>query len=713
MHHRVSRNVPVSRGFRCSLFVVGLSLIPCARLAAQTQPPPDLNAARSFVRNLPIGAARGQILAGSGRANAEALLMRVFDQGLSPAASLEDWADLHLALSGLIDLYVAQATPTDLYHASTFAGFDDAAYRGHEGNYAAALVAAQASLELVERSGLTETLFENWASIARDLGSLGRFQEAVTALEKARDMVPPSLTYSRNAAGVWRELVDAHIAMKDLSGASEELKRFEQMTLPAPPYFRAEAQLASADLKMAQGNYGDIPEIVNAAVQSVPDPEEKKRIGDEAVVALLNCVLAAENQLPYAEALALAAKMDKEVEGLRISVSAFARQAVRTRRRLAGDFAATLREDSEIVETARAGGQVRSEIEGLRNLAADYEAVNSVSNQIAVLENAERFERALLPAAGVPQGYPETFSWAFTLMDLSIAYTRVKPFGPVERDKANRLLLEAVAAVDKQPAAADRGRLASVRAELQLERASVFALANQHEEAQKLLTAALKDPGRDQGDVYLRMARLDRDVAPERAASSYDLAIDDLAAHRQSLRLTAVRVEAARVAALHGQADRAGKLLDQASKSAGTEGFADTEWKLAYITGMVLQSQGQPKQAAESYLDAAAKLEALRSGVDQDQRQAFTDSEWIADMYGRLIAVLASQGRTQDSWQAAERAKARAFLDSLQGRRFKEDVPAQFQSELANLEKQMMELRVRLAPDSSVARRAAIHRRRS
>ena len=114
MHRRVSRNAPVSRGFRCSLFVFGLSLIPCARLAAQTPPPPDLNAARSFVRNLPIGAAREQILAGSGRANTEALLMRVFDQGLSPAASLEDWADLHLALSGLVDLYIAQATPTGL-----------------------------------------------------------------------------------------------------------------------------------------------------------------------------------------------------------------------------------------------------------------------------------------------------------------------------------------------------------------------------------------------------------------------------------------------------------------------------------------------------------------------------------------------------------------------------------------------------------------------
>ena len=557
----------------------------------------------------------------------------------------------------------------------------------------------------MQQSGLTETLFENWASVARDLGNLGRFQEAVAALEQSRDIIPPSLAYSRNAAGVWSELIGARLANSDLNGASEELRRFQQMALPAPPYFRAQAQLASVDLKMAQGNYADIPELVNAAVQSVPDPEEKKRIGDEAVVALLNCVLAAENQLPYAEALALAARMDKEVGGLRISVSAFARQAVRTRRRLAGDFAATLREDSEIVETARAGGQVRSEIEALRNLASDYEAVNSVSNQIAVLENAERLERALLPAGGVPQGYPETFSWAFTLMDLSIAYTRVKPFGPVERDKANRLLLEAVAAVDKQPAAADRGRLASVRAELQLERASVFALANQHEEAQKLLAAALQDPGRDKADVYLRMARLDRDVSPERAASSYDLAVEDLAAHRQSLRLAAVRVEAARVAGLHGQTERAGKLLDQVSKNASADGFADTEWKLAYIAGMVLQSQGQPKQATESYLASVAKLEALRSGVDQDQRQAFTDSDWISDLYGRLTAVLATQGRSQEAWQAAERGKARSFVDSLQGRGFQEEIPAQFQSELADLQKQMIGLRVRLAPDSGAARR--------
>jgi CHAT domain-containing protein len=457
------------------------------------------------------------------------------------------------------------------------------------------------------------------------------------------------------------------------------------------------------DLKMEQGMYSDVPDLVNTALESVLDPEEKKTFGYEAGIELLDCVLAAVNQLPYADALALAGKMDREIAGLPFPVSGFAQRAARTRRRLAGDFAATLREDSEIVEQARAAGEVHSEIEGLRVLAADYRALNNVSNQIAVLESAETAERKLLPASGIPQGYPSTYSWTYTLTDLAIAYTFVKPFGPTERNKATHLLDEAIAAIDAQPAAADRGRLASARTEIELERATVLALTNRRDDALQILTAALQVEGRDKADLYLRMARVDRDTYPDRAALNYDLAIDQFTAQRQILRLAAVRVEAARVAALHGQTERAQKLLASAATGLGTAGFADTEWKLAYIGGMVLQARGMPQQAAESYLNATAKLDVLRSGLGQDQQRAFADSDWISDLYSRLLAVLSAQGRTQDAWQSAERAKARSFVDSLQGRHFKEDVPPEFQKELAALQQQMMELRLKLAPESSLA----------
>ena len=274
-----------------------------------------------------------------------------------------------------------------------------------------------------------------------------------------------------------------------------------------------------------------------------------------------------------------------------------------------------------------------------------------------------------------------------------------------ERDKATRLLNEALAAIDRQTAAADRARLSSERAEIELERAELLALQNRRDDALAILNAALQDEGRDKADIYLRIARVDRDANPDRAASSYDLAMADLGAHRQNLRLTAIRVEAARVAALHGQAPRALMLLDQASKNIDAEGFAETDWKLSYIRGMAWQAQGQPRQAVESYLAATAKIDRLRSTLAQQDREAFTDSEWMGDLYARLVAVLSAQGRPQDAWQATERAKARSFLDSLQGRRFKDEIAPEFQAELADLQKQMLDLRVRTAPENSLARR--------
>jgi len=255
--------------------------VTCA--SGQTPTANYLPVARDFVRGLTQDPAKDTVAFQSvGRAPAQAMLMQVFNQGMAPSASLDDWADLHLALSGLMEFHAEQSDPNELYQASIFAGMQDYAYRDHEGNYARALEAAQASLELAQRSGLIQTIYTNWANAGRDLLSLGRIDEAVADLRKARDLIPPTYLYSNNAAHVWRDLVSAELAGQNLAVVSDEVDSFLQTAALATPFFRAEAQLANADLKMAKGKYGEVPTIVSAAMKLVVDPLERATFGYEA-----------------------------------------------------------------------------------------------------------------------------------------------------------------------------------------------------------------------------------------------------------------------------------------------------------------------------------------------------------------------------------------------------------------------------------------------
>jgi CHAT domain-containing protein/tetratricopeptide (TPR) repeat protein len=692
-----------------------LTILACfaaaSTLSAQTAPAaPDLAASRAFVHALPADrAAAGTFLQAVGRERAEAMLMQVYIAGNSAQASLDDWGDLHRALTGLVTLFSQQSDPTDLFRASVFANIQDFAYRDKERDYGRALEAAEESLALAERSGLTQNIFLNWANIGRELLNVGRIDEALADLRKSRDLIPTAQMYSDNASQVWRDIVDIELARQNISGASQELIRFQETALPAPPYFRAQAQLAKADLEMAQDQYGDVPGIVSEALQSVLDPADKATFGYDAVLELMRCILDSMNRLSYQDALGLAAKIDRDVPGLPIQVSGFAQRAARSRRRMSGDIEGILREDSTAVEQAQKAGNAHGQVEALRILAADFAAAGSLPNQITAMEQAVALERMLHPD-GIPLGYPEGYAFAGTLAGLASAYARTAPFGPAERTKADQLLSEAAAAIDKQPAAADRTRLASLRAEIQLEQAEVLALKNKREDARKILTAAIEDSGAgryDKADVYMRLARLDREEAPDVAAVSYDLAIREFRSRREALPEVAAHVEAARALARKDLYDKAQAHLDEAAKSTQNAGFADAEWKLPYVAGMIFEGKAQPNQAVDAYREAVKRVEALRAGLGEEERPAFTDSEWVSDLYARLISALTDLGRHQEAWQYTERGKARTFVESLEGRKFKETAPPKAQGELAEMEKRMIALRLQLAPDNDLLFRSS------
>ena len=669
-----------------------LLLVLCAAKAA---PPEDalLGAGRGLARqlkNLPVSDAR--LFAATGHDHAQALLTAVFQQGQSATASLDDWDDLHLALDGLVALNIEQQA---WFKASMYATFQHMAYRNNERDYSRALMAARQSLDLVGKSGETATVFLNWMNIGQDLLSLGKVDEALDAFHQARDRNTDLL--SRNAANLWRDIVQAELAGHNIAAARDEVARFQARAGSTSSYFRAQSEFAHADLLIATDQYSAVPSVVSAALAGIPDAD-RQPLSYEAVNQLMSCVLASMDTLSYGEAVDLAARIDREVNSLPFPVSLFTHSAIRMRRRLAGDLGGVLREDEVTLDQARRDGNVALQIETLRSLAADFASANSVANQIAALEQVLTLQRNLLPITGAAAQYASEYSLARTLLELGSAYARNK-----EPGKAGRCFAEVIRSVDAQPAAQMKSRLAGARAQAVLGTAQVAGLDDDADAARDILEKALKEPARsyDRADVYLRLARLEREQRPDAAIARYEEALTAMRAVRDRNTEIATHLELAKFLVSQGKVNPARDHLKAVSASASSAGFADAAWKSALLAGIMAEAQSNPAGAVTEYKIAVSKVGEVRSGFGRaEQREAFIDNQSVTELYGRLLATLTRLGRHEEAWQYLERSKARAFVETLQGHRFKEIAPPGATAELALLEKQIVNLRAELAPEN-------------
>ena len=84
-------------------------------------------------------------------------------------------------------------------------------------------------------------------NIGQDLASLGKPTEALDAFHNARNRVIDQL--SRNAAGLWRDTVQAELARHNIPAARDEVARFEASAGATASYFRSLSKVArgSAD----------------------------------------------------------------------------------------------------------------------------------------------------------------------------------------------------------------------------------------------------------------------------------------------------------------------------------------------------------------------------------------------------------------------------------------------------------------------------------
>jgi len=677
---------------------------------AQQPAPATLVVGRQFVAELKLDQDADRVLFERiGFDRAAAVLTAVTNRGMEPHATAAEWAEMHRALDGLAELYVAKG---ELFRAALYAGFQEIYYRNDEGDYTQALAAARRALDYQQRSGQAATLDICWSSIGEDLMRLGRTAEALDAFYQAHHITQDPT--SNRAARAWRFIVQGEIARADFGAARRELDAYvQQSEAPsAPPYFRGMALLARADLEAASQRYGEAIEAIHAALKAVPEDKDQS-FGFECAFQLLSLGSETMRSLPYDQAMALARRIDTEFPGLPFPVSAFARQVMEHRRRIAGDYDGLLREENAVLEKARAEKNVAAQVDALTALAVTYSYANGIRQQITLLEEAMTLEKSMLPASGIPENATAQRYYFNSIERLGSAYADSKEIG-----KARKCFDEVLKGIDSIADAAARGRLASIYANAQLGKALVAELDDDPDTARELLKKALAAPASakfDRSSVLLQFARLERNLneQPLDAVRYYEEAAAVLHASKDTRWEISTRLQLARYLAVEAAKKvpdaqtRAAEQLKLAHAAAQSIEFADAEWRVLFLEGIVAENAGRADEAIDRYRASVARLDRVRAGLpQQEQRQSFMDNESVQELYRRLLALLTAGNHRADAWEYLERGKARAFLEAMQGRRFRSGTSTD-NSELAAMERQIIDLRTDLSPENESALRGA------
>jgi CHAT domain-containing protein len=651
-----------------------------------------LPAGRAFTAQLRLEqAADESLFRAVGADRAEALLNVVMEKGQQPEATAEDWAQLHRALGGLIELSIFQGNPA---RAAAYCGYQQMYYRILEHDYAAALTSSERGLELQSRSEQPQARYLHQKTIGENLLKLGRAEDAAGALEQALEGNPDP--FGATAAVTWREIVDAQLAAGKPARAKETLDRFLAEAQSGPALFRGHALLAQAVWLIDREKYTDAVEALRQSAQAVRGDSKAISFQFEIGTQALYCLLAAMGGLPFEDAVALSERIGRDFQELPFPVASLANGVIRMRRRLAGDIERILREDLERLRQARAEASAPREADALRSLAASYRALNAGREETAVLEQARALEMGMRDQAG-PYGYYQV------LVSLGEAHLRSG-----ELAKARRAFEEVLKAIDGSVEMRTREQIVRLYGPALLGKARVLELDEDVDEARSLLEKAAKDPRCDRAGVLRQWGHLEAEARerPERAAELLRSAAAEFRARRDITGELYARLELAQFLTVNGSSDAAKSEVAEVRRLAASSRVADASWRAEYVAGLVSETERDAAAAIANYKSAVDRLDRLRAGLtQQEQRQSFLDSGAVEELYRRLIALLMATGKQDEAWQYLERGKARSFVEMLQGRRF-----AQVNAtspELRHLEERLIALRVTLAPEVQEALRGA------
>ncbi len=695
----------------------------CLMLGARSEPPQtaagaDLLAGQDLVSrlkpNLSSDAFVNQAVFGEvGFDRAEKLLFAVEVYGSGPSATADDWAAMHRALNGLIELKSEQG---EFLKASIYATLQESAYRRDERDYVLALAAARQALALQQRSGEVASVSIPWKSIGEDLIQLGRIDEGAAALVQARSLLQNPL--SSFAADLWSELIALESARGNSAAAHSELTAFLRAAGPldgslSPAAFRAYALLAAANLAIDDQQYDDAISHTHQALRLMKGSSDALVLGFQAINTLLTLGTQAMQSMPYEQAIALCQRLERDFPGLPISVSGFARQVSNHRRRLAGQFDVVLREDAARLDSARTSNDVSGRIGALLSIAVDYSYLREVNQQVTAMEQAGDIIHS-------PAGGSVSPLLRFRVMNLLGA----AKLASGDLRSARAAYTETLTGIEAISSANVRLQLGTLYAEALLGSALVIETDGDLGGARDILRQALapaKDsPGQfTRSTILLQFARLEK-TAQQQPEEVVRLYLEAIAALRQEKNATAEISARLQLAEYLASTVKPGAYLalarDQlalARAASSSLALADATWRIQFLEGVLQQRGGDRAAAIRSYSNAIAALDRIRAGLsEEEERRSFIDTASTQELYRRQVGLLTDAGDRNGAWEILERNKARSFLDALHGRRFLPTPSSSGSSpaaELARLEQQIIAARILLAPESESTLRGSGH----
>ncbi|NIQ00935.1 MAG: CHAT domain-containing protein [Nitrospinaceae bacterium] len=182
---------------------------------------------------------------------------------------------------------------------------------------------------------------------------------------------------------------------------------------------------------------------------------------------------------------------------------------------------------------------------------------------------------------------------------------------------------------------------------------------------------------RNLGISYLRLKRLDE------AETHFKQAMELSGAINNRINLVKTQLELGHLELARNHCPKAVPIFEETAQRAGRLNIREVLWRALRGQGVCLARQGKVPEAIERYRKAVAVVEEMRAAikVEEFQNGYLTDKQ---DVYRELILLLLQMGRVEESFNTAERAKARSFIDLLGNQKIslKNDVSRQLYDRL-------------------------------
>lgn len=212
---------------------------------------------------------------------------------------------------------------------------------------------------------------------------------------------------------------------------------------------------------------------------------------------------------------------------------------------------------------------------------------------------------------------------------------------------------------------------------------------------------------RNLGMSFMRMQRLDQ--AELHIAKAVELSGEI----GNQINMVKSMLESGHLAMEKNECEKAGRIFQKTGKLAEKLNIPEVHWRALRGRGVCLVKAGKLKEAADQYKKAVAAVDNMRAAikVEEFQNGFLTDKQ---DVYKELILILLNLGRVEESFNYAERAKSRSFIDLLGNQKIslKNDVSRKLYNQLTAQKRKIRSLKdalgaVRPGEDEETRKRIA------